>query len=89
MHGGWMLRLSGKALGRSMQWFISQQECPSPAHSTPQHGAQIKVDRSWERSATEAARILGGSTVIAVATVPQPPAPAPPAPHHNLALDLG
>ena len=37
------------------------------------------ADRSWERSATEAARILHGSTVISilVATVPQPPVPAP------------
>lgn len=36
---------------RSMQWFLSQQERPSSAQSTPQPGARSGADESWEKPA--------------------------------------
>ena len=58
-------------------WVLSQPESPGSAHSTPQLSARSGADASWEKFATEAAQIPGGSTATSVpaATTPRPPAP--------------
>ena len=58
-------------------WFIAQGECPGSAHSTLQFSSKSGEHRSWEKTATEAARIPGGSAITSIyaASTRQPPAP--------------
>ena len=65
-------------LGRSMQWFLSQQEHSSPAYFTPQLGVISGADKPWESPIIEAPQVPSGSTttLIPAATVPRPPMPA-------------
>lgn len=80
--GGWdVIRWGGCEHCQRTQstWRITHSQ-GAPAPPTPHRiSAFTGADGSWEGSAPEAARILGGNTVISilVATAPQPPVPAP------------
>jgi len=50
---------------RSIQWFVSQREYSSAAHSTLKL-AKSGADRSWDKTATETAKISGSSAVTSI-----------------------
>ena len=83
----WLPRDSPEGLGcglgeaivsmlRSTQLFVSQQKQPGSTHFTTQLSTRSGADTSWEKSATEAAQISGGSTVLSIPTATTPQRPA-------------
>ena len=61
-HSSWALSLWWTGPGQEYIAVCVWQERSGPAHSTLQLGAGSAADRSWERLATEAAQVPGGST---------------------------
>lgn len=83
----WLPRDSPEGLGcglgdaivsmpRSTQLFVSQQKQPGFTHFTTQLSTRSGANMSWEKSATEAVQISGGSTVLSIPTVTIPQHPA-------------